>query len=138
MRALRPSPHRPPPDAVCDSPSKIDLAATHEILGLAAAGRYGLSPAFVLFTTDLTAHALVDLARTKRLEELEQAWKRALEAPGPIEPLCAAISALCDADMASRALSLTTEMVAALSDIERVADARALAALAEKKQAEVA
>ena len=132
---MRPSPHRPPPDAVCDSPSKIDLAATHEILGLAAAGRYGLSPAFVLFTTDLTAHALVDLARTKRLEELEQAWKRALEAPGPIEPLCAAISALCDADMASRALSLTTEMVAALSDIERVADARALAALSVRRGA---
>ncbi len=81
----------------------------------------------------MTAHALVDLARTKRLEELEQAWKQALAAPGPIAQICAAINALCDADMASRALPLTTEMVAALSENERAADARELAALSVRR-----
>ena len=46
--------------------------------------------------SDLTAHALIDLARSKRFEELERAWERSATAPEPVRAYCGAIEALCD------------------------------------------
>jgi transcription elongation factor GreA len=84
---------------------------------------------------DLTAQAIVDLARTKRFEELERAWEGSIANPGPVSYYCEAIEALCDADMASRALELASSMVEALASKARKADARKLAATSVRRGA---
>lgn len=83
----------------------------------------------------MTAHALIELARSKKFEELERAWGDSVPAPGPVTAYCAAIEALCDADMASRALALATTMVEALAQASRPADARALASTTVRRGA---
>lgn len=90
-------------------------------------------PLFVI-VSELTAHALIDLARSKQFEELDRAWESSVAAPGPVAGYCAAIEALCDADMTSRALALATTMVEALAE-SRPADARTLAATAVRRGA---
>jgi len=93
-----------------------------------------VSPAFCI-VPELTANALIDLARSKQFEELERAWEGSIASPGPAEAYCAAIEALCDADMASRALALATAMVEALVHAGRPADARRLASTAVRRGA---
>lgn len=85
--------------------------------------------------SELTAHALIDLARSKQFEELERAWEASIAAPGSAAVYCATIEALCDADMASRALALTTAMVEAMAQAQRLADARRLASTAVRRGA---
>ncbi|MEZ5966230.1 MAG: GreA/GreB family elongation factor [Planctomycetota bacterium] len=83
----------------------------------------------------MTAHALIDLARSRQFEELERAWESSIAAPGPAEAYCAAIEALCDADMASRALAMASTMVDAMAQSGRPADARMLASTAVRRGA---
>lgn len=66
--------------------------------------------------TKLT-HDLVHLARSLQLETLETAWAAAVKAPQPADTprYGAALEALCERDMAGRALSLATAMIEALA-----------------------
>ncbi|MBK8101587.1 MAG: GreA/GreB family elongation factor [Planctomycetes bacterium] len=61
-------------------------------------------------------HDLVHLARSEQLDSLESAWQQAVQSPRPDEAprYGATIEALCEIDMASRALTLASNMVEAL------------------------
>lgn len=85
--------------------------------------------------SELPAQALIDLVRSRQFEELESAWQRAAEAPGPVDAYCGVVEALCDADMASRALGLAANMVEALARLGRAGEARRLAATTVRRGA---
>jgi transcription elongation factor GreA len=70
---------------------------------------------------------LVALARQKQIEELERAWQAELATPEQPDHYVQAIEALCDADLASKALNLAQPMVDALAQADRVAEATRLA-----------
>lgn len=74
-------------------------------------------------------HDLVHLARSLQLENLETAWAAAVQAPRPADAprYGAAIEALCERDMAGRALSLATAMVEALAANQQIGPATDLA-----------
>lgn len=59
---------------------------------------------------------LAQLARAQELESLEEAWLVALEDPADHQVYCDTVEALCELDMASRALSLAAPMVDALDE----------------------
>src|SRR5690606_32081710 len=96
--------------------------------------RYPSAPAFAA-VSELPAQALIDLVRSRQFEELESAWQRAAEAPGPVDAYCGVVEALCDADMASRALGLAANMVEALARLGRAGEARRLAATTGRRGA---
>src|SRR5690606_6600071 len=96
--------------------------------------RYPSAPAFAA-VSELPAQALIDLVRSRQFEELESAWQRAAEAPGPVDAYCGVVEALCDADMASRALGLAANMVEALARLGRAGEARRLAATTVRRGA---
>ena len=62
---------------------------------------------------------LAQLARSTELDSLEEAWLDALEDPADQRAYCDTIEALCEMDMASRALSLAIPMVDALDEAGR-------------------
>ena len=62
-------------------------------------------------------NTLVHLARSLKLDELEAAWNRAIEAPSAeqVQAYADALDHLCNQDMASRALGMATAMIEALA-----------------------
>jgi len=66
--------------------------------------------------TTLTLHDLVHLARSLQLDSLEAAWSQAAKSPQATDSprYAATIEALCERDMAGRALALATSMVESL------------------------
>jgi transcription elongation factor GreA len=62
-------------------------------------------------------HDLVHLARSLQIDTLDAAWSQAVKSPDPADTprYCAAIEALCENDMQSRALHLATAMIEAMS-----------------------
>ncbi|MCB9870332.1 MAG: GreA/GreB family elongation factor [Planctomycetes bacterium] len=58
---------------------------------------------------------------------MESAWAQAISQPGDVAAYCRTVEALCEQEMAGKALTLAGEMVEALAAAGRVDDARALA-----------
>ena len=75
----------------------------------------------------MSANNLVALAREGAIEPLEELWKEHLTEPGEISQYRKTVDALCEHEMASKALHLSSSMVDALIAADRRADAANLA-----------